>query len=198
MRRSTLLLSGLLLLAAAPASAQIAWDAPWLVPPGPAAGMGLYLMDAYGGGLGFLGTWRSPTRQYGLRAGLADTPQDDLGGFGGIDFSGRVSRASYDFPLDVDWVFGAGIGVGSRVRLSVPFGLNLGHTFVSEDATFTPYLTPRLVLDAAFAGGRREHTNSDLDFVADIGLDVRLPRTRFLLRFGGTLGRDAVAFGIVF
>jgi len=197
-RKRVSLLLGLLLLPAAPATAQIAWDAPWLVPPGPTRGFGLYLMDVNGGGLGFMGAWRSASSRYGLRAGLAEAPNDDLGGFGGIDFSGPVTRASYDFPLDVDWVFGAGVGVADWVRLSVPLGLNLGHTFRDEGATFTPYITPRVIFDAAFATGRRDHSDADLEFAADIGLDLRLPRTGFLVRFGGTLGRDAVAVGIVF
>jgi hypothetical protein len=199
--KTMLLAASLLLLPGGHAAAQIAWDAPWLVPPGPGSGFGIYLMDVHGGGLGVMGAWRSPTGRYGLRGGLAEVPRDDLGGFGGIDFSGPITRANYDFPLDVDWVFGAGLGVGDRVRLSVPFGLNLGHTFRDAGAAFTPYITPRVIFDARFDdddNGRGDDSNADLEFAADIGLDLRFPRAGFLIRFGGTLGRDAVAVGLVF
>jgi len=200
-KRTWLLVAALLLLPAGPAAAQIAWDAPWLVPPGPRPGFGIFLMDVYGGGLGVMGSWRSPTGRYGLRGGIAEDPRDDLGGFGGVDFSGPITRASYDFPLDVDWVFGAGLGVADWVRVSVPFGINLGHTFRDGGAAFTPYITPRVVFDALFRGNndeRGDDSEADLDFAADIGLDLRFPRTGFLVRFGGTLGRDAVAVGLVF
>jgi hypothetical protein len=201
MGKKTLLLAIVMLLSAhARVAAQIAWDSPWLVPPGPTGGFGVYLMDVHGGGIGAMGAWRSPTGRYGLRAGLAESPRDDLGAFGGIDFSGRITRANYDFPLDVDWVFGIGLGGAEWVRLSVPFGINLGHTFRDAGAAFTPYFTPRIIFDARFDDddNGRDDSDADLEFAADIGLDLRFPRSGFLVRFGGTLGRDAVAVGLVF
>lgn len=188
----------LLLLPGQRAAAQAAWDAPWLVPPGPTPGIGIFLSDPYGADLGVVFTWRSPTGKYGLRGGIADN--SDVSGFGGIDFSGPITRAHYDFPLDVDWVFGAGLGIGHSVLVSIPLGVNLGHTFRDSGIAFTPYITPRVVFDALFADNnndRGDNDKTDLNFAADIGLDLRFTRG-FVVRFGGTLGRDAVAVGLVF
>lgn len=197
-KRLMLLMLSLLLLTTGRATAQIAWDGPYLVPPRAPAGFGIYLMDVHGGSLGVMGAWRSRTGSYGLRAGIAESSDDDIGAFGGIDFSGRVSRANSDFPLDVDWVFGAGLGVADWVRVSVPLGLTLGHTFRGDGATFTPYITPRVFLDAAFDRGGDDDTDTDLGLAIDIGLDLRFTRG-LVVRFGASLGdREAVAIGLVF
>ena len=195
-----LLLAVLLALPSGRAAAQIAWDAPYLVPPGPSESLGIYLMDVHGGGLGAMAAWRSPRARYGLRGGIAESHDDDIGIFGGIDFSGPITRANSDFPLDVDWVFGAGLGVSDWVTVSVPLGLTVGHTFRDGGAAFTPYLIPRIFLDAAFNRGRGDDdSDAGLGLAVDIGLDLRLPDTGFLIRFGGSLGdREAVALGLVF
>lgn len=198
-KRLLIMLLGLLLLTSGRAVAQIAWDAPYLVPPGATPGFGIYLMDVHGGSLGVMGAWRSRTGSYGLRGGIAEARDDDVGAFGGVDFSGRVNRANSSFPLDVDWVFGAGLGVADWVRVSVPLGLTLGHTFRGDGATFIPYITPRIFLDAQFDRDRDDDTDTDLGLAMDIGLDLRFARTGFLVRFGAALGdRDAVAIGLVF
>lgn len=197
-------LAGLLLLwPVGRAGAQVAWDAPWLVPPGVAGeGLGVHLVDVSGGGLGLAATWRSPRGGYGLRGGIVEAAGDEIGIFGGIDFSGRLARATSEQPLEVDWVFGAGLGVADWVRLSVPVGITVGHTFREEGAAFTPYVTPRLFFDALFGGDGRgpgDNDDADLGLAVDIGLDVQLPNTGFLIRFGGSLGdREAVSLGLVF
>jgi len=192
----------LLLVPATRAEAQIAWDAPYLVPPAPTPGLGIYLMDVHGGGLGVMGMWRSPRSTYGLRGGIAESHDDDIGILGGIDFAGDITRASSEFPLDVDWVFGAGLGVSDWVRVTVPLGLTMGHTFRDSGAAFTPYITPRIFLDVAFDSEDRrgrDDSEADLGLAVDIGLDLRLPRSGFIIRFGGSLGdREAVALGLVF
>lgn len=185
------------------ASAQAAWDSPLLLPPRPQPGLGIFLADMSGAGLGVLGTWRSSTYNYGLRFGLAEGSGDeDLSVFGGVDYLGPINTATSDFPLDVDWVFGAGMGIGDGVILSVPLGLTLGFSFQGEDARFIPYFTPRVVMDALFG---RDDRDSDLDLglAVDLGLDLRFMRGGPLagrsIRFGATLGdRDALAVGIVF
>lgn len=183
-------------------SAQTAWDAPLLLPPRPQPGLGIFLADMEAGGLGILGTWRSSTYNYGLRFGISEGSGDeDLAVFGGVDYLGTINTASSDFPLDVDWVFGAGASISDGVRLAAPLGLTVGHSFQSEDARFIPYLTPRVILDAFFGNGDSE---LDLGFAVDIGLDVRLmssggPLAGRSIRFGASLGdRDALALGLVF
>lgn len=185
------------------ASAQAAWDSPLLLPPRPEPGLGIFLADMHGAGLGVLGTWRSATYNYGLRFGLAEGRGDeDLSVFGGVDYMGPVNTATSDFPLDVDWVFGAGAGIGDGVRFSVPLGLTLGFSFQGEDARFIPYFTPRVMVDALF-GRENQDSELDLDLAVDLGLDLRFMRAGPLagrsVRFGATVGdRDALAVGIVF
>jgi hypothetical protein len=186
------------------AQGQTAWDAPLLLPPQPAPGIGVYLMDMHSGGLGVLGTWRSATWNYGLRLGISDGGgNDDLAIFGGVDYNGPINSASSDFPLDLDWVLGAGLGISDGVRLSVPLGLTAGISFQSEGARFVPYITPRIILDGRFGREDRD-SDLDLDVAFDIGLDVRLvrgtgPLAGRTIRFGASLGdRDALGIGIVF
>ncbi|HSJ31365.1 MAG TPA: hypothetical protein VK933_08020 [Longimicrobiales bacterium] len=185
------------------ANAQAAWDAPLLLPPRPQPGIGIFLADMAGGGLGILGTWRSPTWDYGLRFGLAEGSGDeDLTVFGGADFMGPINTATSDFPLDIDWVVGAGAGIGNGVLISVPAGLTLGFSFQGEDARFIPYFTPRVILDAAFGNDTRD-SELDLGVAVDLGLDLRLMRGGPLagksIRFGASIGdHDALAVGIVF
>jgi hypothetical protein len=193
-------------LAPAAASAQTAWDAPLLLPPRPADGFGIFLTDMHRGGIGVMGTWQSPVWNYGLRAGISEGPgRDGLAVFGGIDYSGALNRADANFPLDIDWVFGAGLGVSDGVLLSFPLGLTAGHSFRGQGGVFTPYVTPRVVLDAAFgrdAPNDRSHVG--LDLAVDLGLDIRIlggggPFGGTTIRFGGTIGdRSALALGVVF
>ena len=106
-------------------------------------------------------------------------------------------------PLDIAWVLGAGLGFGDYAVLSIPFGVTLGRTLHGDNGMrFTPYMTPRLILDAAFGvetgpnGGASDDV--DLDFTVDIGLDLALQRA-WTVRFGATLGdRSGLAIGLVF
>ena len=176
------------------AQAQVAWDSPMLLPPRPPAGFGIFLADVAGGEVGVLGTWRPGN--YGLRLGLAEDGSDNLAVLGGIDFSGALASASRDLPVNVDWVFGAGASIGNDVMVSIPLGLSAGFSFGSDGARFTPYITPRVVVDAFFGGAGE---NLDLALGVDLGLDLRFAALRgAMIRFGATLDRDAVALGLVF
>jgi hypothetical protein len=186
-----------LALGAGLSAAQAAWDAPLLVPPAAPDGLGIFLMGVDDGGLGVAALYRSPLWNYGVRAGIAEASRD--GGvsiFGGVDYGARLARATPDFPVDVDWVVGAGLSFHDNVRISVPLGLTAGRSLPADGAVFTPYITPRVVFDA-FIGGDRPRSSA-LGLAVDIGLDVdAVPG--FLIRFGATLGRrDAVALGLHF
>ncbi len=187
----------LLLLPAAPAAAQVAWDAPLLVPPSPRGGWGVYLVDPTpGSGIGFMATWRAQSN-LGFRAGLADGRRNTLALYGGADLSGRILRNSPDVPFDMDWVAGAGIGIGDAVLLSFPLGLTLGGALNADGVIFEPYATPRIVLDA-WMGSDRPRDGLRLGAAVDLGVDV-LFNPSWAIRFGGTVGdRNALAIGVAF
>jgi len=198
-RKGLLVFAAVLALNASGASAQVAWDSPFLMPPRPTPGLGVFLMDVAGGDIGAMFTWQPTARSLGFRLGIAEQRDDDIAIFGGADVSGAITRATRDFPLDVDWVFGIGGSIGDDFLLSVPAGISLGHTFPAEGARFTPYLTPRVVLDAWFGDDAPgDDDDVSLDLAVDIGLDLQF-QGNWKIRFGGTIGdRDAVAIGIVF
>lgn len=193
-----------LLIAPSAALAQPAWDSPMLMPPGVSDGLGVLLMEAHGGGVGALVTWRAPAWNFGVRAGLVDGVRDDIGLLAGIDVNGTLTRSNDEFPLDIDWVFGAGIGVDDGARISLPLGLSVGHTFVGDGVTFLPYATPRVILDAFINDDNddppRRRSADDIRFgvAVDLGLDLRVTPA-FLIRFAATVGdREGVALGLVF
>lgn len=195
----------ILALLAAPSAvlAQPAWDSPLLLPPRVGDGLGVLLLEAHAGGVGGLVTWRAPGWNFGVRAGLVDGVRDDIGLIGGIDVNGSLTRATDEFPLDIDWVFGAGIGVDDGARISLPLGLSVGHEFRGDGVTFLPYATPRVILDAFIDNdddppGRRRDDDIHLGVAVDLGLDLRVTPA-FLIRFAASVGdREAVALGLVF
>jgi hypothetical protein len=201
------LLVAVALMFPAVARAQPAWDSPMLMPPRLSDGLGLHVLDAHAGGVGAMLTWRAPRWNFGVRAGLVDGQRDDIGLIGGIDVSGGLTRSSDEFPIDIDWVFGAGLGIDDGARVSLPLGLSIGHVFEGDGATFVPYATPRVILDA-FIGdddddddddrGRRGRDDVRLGVAVDLGLDLRVT-SAFLIRFAATVGdREAVSLGLVF
>ena len=196
-RKIFALVLALVVLVPSQLAAQV-WEAPFLMPPAPPPGFGIYLMDVEAGEIGAMVTYRGQPYGLGLRGGIAESGNDDVGVFGGFDYNGNIHRESRDFPLDVDWVFGAGLGVSDGVLLSVPFGLTLGHTFPADNAVFKPYFTPRVHLDAFFGD---PEDDTDFGFSLDLGLDLQLSRSRSapVIRFGASLGdHEAVALGLVF
>src|SRR5690606_41595408 len=126
------------------------------------------------------GRWRGGSSRLGVRSGIAgqDFGDDVTSLCGGLDGRGRVTRASADFPLEVDWVAGAGFGIEDDVLLTFPFGVTLGRRLPAEGATFTPYGTPRLMVDACIGDdddlpprrGCFGGDDIDLDFAIDLGV----------------------------
>jgi hypothetical protein len=187
------------------AAAQAAWDAPLLIQPRRTDGIGLFLTQPEYAGLGAMVTWYggSETGGFGLRGGLAnDNDDNNLTGFGGIDFSGLIQGWNQDFPLDIGWAAGAGVGFGDDGALiTFPAALTLGRRIQEQDVVLTPYFSPRITLDVASrSAGERDFPGggSHLGFSLDLGLDLGFGRT-WSLRFGGTVGdHSAVAAGVQF
>ncbi len=180
--------------------AQVAWESPMLASPRAPAGLGLYLADVAGGNLGLIGTWRGATAPSGLefRFGIAESgPGDgDISGLFGLSLGGMVARESGDMPFDISWVAGAGVGFGDWALITIPLGLSLGHTFSGDGILITPYVTPRIHLDAAL--GDEVGDETDLGLSVDLGFDLTV-RRGWVLRFGASLGdHEAFAIGIVF
>jgi hypothetical protein len=196
----------LLLLLPGRAAAQTAWDSPLLLPPRPADGLGIFLTEMYAGGVGVMGMWRSPVWNYGVRGGISAGPRgDDLAVFGGVDYSGPVHNATADLPIDIDWVFGAGLGLSDGARVSVPLGLSAAYSIQTENARFTPFITPRVGLDLFFGNEDRPPDSSRVGMfvAADIGLDLRLaagtgPIDGATIRFAASVGRSAIGIGVLF
>lgn len=193
-------LAGLLFLLVPGARAQVAWESPLLVGPNSPAGLGIHLTDPWpGSGIGAMATWRTSSAPggLGLRGGIGEGVNDDLAGFGGVDVSGYLVRASQDVPLDILWVSGVGLGVGDHVLVTFPLGISLGRTFHEEGVGFTPYATPRLVLDGSLG---RDVPDDDLDlgFVLDLGADIDFG-SPWTIRFGASIGEhEALSIGMVF
>jgi len=196
---------GLLLLAVlvathpTPVSAQAPWDSPLLIGPASPGGISFFLIDP-GEGLGAMGQWQASntSRRVGFRVGLAETHDDRTFVFGGIDFTGHIHTHSTEFPLDVIWVTGLGIGVRDDAILTIPMGVSMGRLVPGEGLSFHPYLTPRLVVDAYLGDDdthRHGHDDLDLGFALDLGADFSFTGG-WAIRVGASVGdRDGVAIG---
>jgi hypothetical protein len=166
-----------------------------MVGTGSPAGLSSLLAEP-GAGIGVFAHWRSPSasNRLGFRIGLAEEggPDDDLAVFGGLDVSGSLLTHSTDFPIDLAWVSGVGLGVGDDVLLSIPFGVAFGRVLPAEGVRFHPYVTPRIIVDAFFGNG----DDLDLDFAVDLGVDLAFSGN-WAFRFGASLGdREGIAVGV--
>jgi len=195
---AALLAGGLVTAPAAPLQAQVAWDGPLMVAPATPAGWGVYLIDPAGGrGVGVMSTWRTGGT-LGYRVGLAEDAGQDLAVFGGIDASGAFLSPSDDFPLAVNWVTGAGFGIGDSFLLSFPFGVSIGAELETDGVWFHPYLLPRVVLDARLGGGNSNQEDLSLGLAVDLGLDLSFTSS-WAIRFAGSIGdRNALGIGVSF
>jgi hypothetical protein len=200
-------------LGASQASAQVRWESPLLVGPGSPGGLSLFLVDP-GEGLGAMGQWqgKGEASRLGFRVGLAETHYGDLAVFGGVDFTGPLYSHSDEFPLDVIWVTGVGMGVaaGDYTVVTIPLGVSVGREVIDDDVWFHPYIAPRLVIDAFLGdadphshGGGEPHYHShddklELGFVLDLGADFSFTGS-WALRIGASVGdRRGLAVGISF
>jgi hypothetical protein len=178
---------------------QVPWEAPFLVSTSSPPGLSVMLADP-AHGIGLIGLWQGrggPVR-LGYRVGLAEDRSDDLAVLGGIDFSGPVLSHSVNFPLDIAWVAGVGLGVSDYALLSVPVGVSFGRVVVEENVRVHPYVTPRLVVDAFLGDDHGLDDDMDLGLAVDLGVDVAF-EGNWMIRFAGVMGdREALAIGLAF
>lgn len=179
------------------ARGQVSWETPLMVAPETPAGWGVYLVDpSPGQGVGVMTTWRGSSAPGGIgyRLGLAEGRGDDVSVYGGFDLSGLVASASNEFPVNMAWVVGAGLGVGDDVLLSLPLGLAFGRSVQADQVWFNPYVAPRVTLDAWFGDG----SDLELGLSVDLGVDISFD-PGWHVRFGGSIGdHEALAIGINF
>jgi len=186
-----------------------AFDVPAFWTPYSENGVGFYLTDPDGGNLGVLATWRRSGRvaDWGLR-GAVQEAHDHVGLSGGLELGGALYRASDQFPLDVAWGSGLGIGAVPDLDLAVvriPLGLSFGRRLAVGDVGLIPYIEPRVAVDLRIGGspqpagrafGSGDHTELRLDLDLGADLDFKLA---WRLRVGATVGHDrALGAGIVF
>ncbi len=194
MRRIVAILA-VIFLAAIPASAQTAWEAPALVSPASPAGVSVFLIDPAGGGLGALATFRHAAGPVGIgyRVSVTDDDPDGVSVSGGLDFSGFLSRGVDGSEVDVMWWSGAGLSVGDETLVTFPLGAIVGWTGGDSGTTLSPYAGGHLALDISSV----DQNNLDLSGAVDLGLDLVLS-SGWLIRFGATVGdRDALAIGFL-
>jgi len=181
-----------------PLSGQVSWEGPLMVSPSTPLGWGVYLTDPTpGNGIGIMSTWRSGG-PFGFRIGLAEDRVEKVAVFGGIDVSGRLIAATDNLPVDVQWVTGAGFGIGEDVLLSVPLGLSVGREMEGEAVRVNPYVTPRVIVDALIGSEDPEAEDLTLVLAVDLGLDLSFDQG-WIVRFAGSLGeRKAISIGFSF
>lgn len=179
------------------AHAQIGWTAPLLVAPNSPSGFSVMVaeMEPREGIAGMV-AWRRDAApgSIGFRVGVGEGWDDNVAGFGAFDYSGWIHRSTDEFPLDVAWVTGAGVGIGDHVLLSAPIGASFAYEITASDIWFNPYITPYVSLDWYSGGG----DDFDLGLAVDIGADVGFVES-FAIRFGATVGdRRGLAVGAHF
>lgn len=193
--KRTLTATALMALLAAPASGQIAWDAPALMSPVVPSGFSLFLIEPAGGDLGALGTFRHAAGPVGLgyRASIAEEsgPGGDLAVSFGLDVAGFLARAVEGSEVDLIWWAGGGMSVGSDWLVSAPAGIIVGWSGEGDGVVISPYGGAHVALD--ITGNEGDAMN--FDGALDLGLDLVL-RSGWMIRAGATLGdREAIAVG---
>jgi len=201
------LVLGIGFLGGSPLAGQNVWDSPLLIGPGSPGGFSLFLVDP-GEGLGAMGRWHGTgaSSRVGFRAGVAETHADELYVFGGVDFVGPLYRSSEEFPLDIIWVTGLGLGVRDDAVISIPIGVSIGRVVTEEGVWFHPYLAPRLIMDAYLGDDdlhsheegeahRHGHDDLELGFALDLGADFSFSGS-WAIRIGASVGdREGLAIG---
>ena len=183
------------LLSPASTAAQAVWDSPSFLHPGAPSGLTVAVTDASpGDGLGVLGIWRAATAPSGLgfRAGVSETPGDDVVALFGVDVSGSLSGMMGPNEPEALWWTGAGVAAGDDFSASLPLGIVFGWTGRDEGVSFMPYVGGHVALDILTGAD----DDLDLDGAVDLGLDLAFS-SGWTFRFGAAIGgRDALGIGL--
>jgi len=128
-----------------------------------------------GGGSTFLFQWReglSKSLHWQLDAGFAD-PEGGVDPllFVGGSLGKELLHAREDQPLDVLFTAGAGAAFGGNATaFRLPVGVSVGHTFdLDQGMTVTPFVHPRLSVDACGRCGSNNSSRTNLSANFDIG-----------------------------
>ena len=149
--------------------------------------------------------WRegiTSNTQLSLDAGLANSDFDDgTKIFVGGQYARELTRSTVDQPLDLMLTAGAGIAIGEGMDvLRVPVGLSVGHRFPLEGSlAITPYVHPRLSIDAGFGGGAGVENSTDIALDFDVGASFEVTREiaiRAAILFSGADRADNAGFGL--
>ena len=151
-----------------------------------------------GAGTTLLFQWRegaAPGMHWQFDAGVAD-PKGSVDPllFVSAGLGKEIVRASGDQPLDV--LFSAGVGAafgGNFTTFRVPIGASVGHTFELEQGmSLTPFVHPRLSIDACGNCGNNSDSKTSLSANFDIGTHWQV-NSRFGVRVAaGFSGSDIV------
>ena len=194
-RRSTFLAAAAAVLAlAAPDALDAQISTPTFMSPRLSSDVGVYLSNPGYGQLAVEGIWRRNQGTYdlGLRGGLVDT-SDDAAVTLGVEFRNPFVLA--EPPVLAAVTAGAQALIGDVQRIGAQVGLSVGATFYPEGTPFslTPYLHPRL----AVVSGLRDGDGTDINLLADIGVDLEFA-PNVSLRLGIGVGDDSSSFGFGF
>ncbi|HET7275296.1 MAG TPA: hypothetical protein VFI91_08930 [Longimicrobiaceae bacterium] len=129
--------------------------------------LGIYVSDGPGE-FALEGIWRRNMGGYdlGLRAGLVDL--NDAAVTVGAEL--RTPLGLETAPLNVAVTGGLQAIVGDISAMGAQGGLSVGHTFIADGLRLTPYIHPRI----AVINGFGPDDDSDLEVLADVGMDVDL------------------------
>lgn len=183
-------------------SGQVPWDTPALHSPAAPGGLGVHFVN-YGveprDGNGVLVSWRGEQRGWGWRGGFAEGAEETTAYFGGLEYSVPLSDRDDEFPFDLAFLVGAGVGYGEYGLASVPVGLSAGWDRQYESVWVNPYLSGRLVFDRGF-GGNAPDDEIELNVGLDAGVDLGIGSDpSIVLRASVSMGdRQSVALGVAF
>lgn len=199
MIRNIVLICTVMLLAAGaarPLQAQ-SWETPTFFSPAAHDDVGLYLIDAEGADLGFMGIWRQSGRiGLGVRAGMGGR-ENNRSALLGVELWAPLITPRQDQPLTISWIAGGGAAFSDGFTwLRIPAGVSIGVEIPGPSFVLVPYAHPRVSLDffSFDLPTGEEETDSELNLDVDLGADLMLGPS-WVARIGVTVG-EADAFGI--